>query len=154
MLKFKQMLFKRNKKEKKDTQQGDEQKVVVPSGYCEFDTPEKNPAPKINYDQYQKIEISVGEILSAEKVENADRLLKLDVCFGDHKRQIISGIAEYFENPRSLIGKRVSFVTNLEPRTIRGFKSDGMILAAGGKDGAPFSLLEVNKDVEPGTKIS
>lgn len=98
---------------------------------------------KISIDEFKKAEIRVGEILSAVKVENTDKLLQLKVSFGDEERQIISGIAEYFPDPGALIGKRVAFATNLEPRIIRGLESQGMILGASAEDGS-FSLLEAS----------
>lgn len=113
---------------------------------------------KISIDEFKKGEIRIGEIRSAEKVENADKLLRLEVFFGpssetgkDETRQIVSGISAYFPDPQTLVGKQCAFATNLEPRTIRGLVSDGMILAASTEDGA-FSLLET-RGVPPGTKI-
>lgn len=98
---------------------------------------------RISIDDFKKVEIRVGEVLAAEKVEGADKLLKLRVHFGDEERQVISGIAEFFPNPGELVGKRCAFVTNLEPRTIRGFESQAMILATGGGD--PSTELGVNE---------
>ena len=100
------------------------------------DTPEK-----ISIDDFKKVEIRVGEIRSAEKIEGADKLLRLVVNFGDEERQVVSGIAEFFPDPQALVGKHCPFVTNLAYRTIRGFESQAMILATGG-DTAPFSLFD------------
>lgn len=108
--------------------------------------------PKISIDDLHKVEISVGEIKTAEKVENADRLLRLTVDFGGEVRQIVSGIAEYFA-PESLIGKKCPFVTNLQPRMIKGLESNGMILAAKDDEGN-FSLLDVDSKIKAGTKLS
>lgn len=83
----------------------------------------------ITIDDFQKVEITVGEVLTAEKVPDTDKLLRLVVDFGQEKRQVISGIAEYFPDPGALVGKRCPFVTNLEPRVIRGLESQAMILA-------------------------
>lgn len=110
--------------------------------------------PKINYDQFKSVEMRVGEIKSVEKVEDADRLLKLEVFFGDETRQIVSGISEYYPDPEVLVGKKVPFVTNLEPRKIRGVESNGMILAALDKEENQFSLLEVDSKIPAGTHIS
>lgn len=112
---------------------------------------DSNGADKISIDEFKKIEISIGEILSAEKVEGADRLLRLSVSFGEETRQIVSGIAAYYPDPSTLVGIRCAFATNLEPRVIRGIESNGMILAASTEDGA-FSLLKA-EGVPPGTKI-
>jgi len=107
----------------------------------------------INIDDFKKVEIKIGEILSAEKVDNTDKLLNLSVSFGEETpRQIISGIAMYFPEISALIGKKCAFATNLEPRTIRGMESNGMILAVSTKDGK-FSLLETNGDIPAGEMI-
>lgn len=104
----------------------------------------------VNIDDFAKIEIRIGKVLSAEKVENADKLLKLGVDFGSEKRQIVSGIAESY-NPEDLIGKEYPFLFNLEPRTIRGVESQGMIMAA--EDNGIIALLTPDKEVTPGSKI-
>jgi methionine--tRNA ligase beta chain len=107
--------------------------------------------PKISYDDFSKIEIKVGKILSAEKVANADKLLRLTVDFGEEKpRQVVSGIAETFKDPSSLAGVFAIFVTNLEPRTIKGLESQAMILATGEKDN--IVLFRPDKEVLPGQK--
>lgn len=108
----------------------------------------------INYDYFAKLILRVGEIKKVEIVSDADKLLKLIVDFGEEEpRQIISGIREYFENPAILEGVKCAFVTNLEPRVIRGLESRGMILAAHDPEGH-FSLLTVSKDIPAGTKIN
>lgn len=104
----------------------------------------------ITIDDFSKIEIRIGEIIEAEKVEDADKLLKLVVAFGDEKRQIVSGIAEYF-NADEVIGKKCPFVTNLEPRSIRGIESQGMIL--GVKSDDDFALLNPSTDMPSGLKV-
>jgi len=107
---------------------------------------------KISYDDFQKVEIKVGQILTVEKIPETNKLLKLMVEFGEEKpRQIVSGIALYFPDPDVLIGKKCLFVTNLEPRVIRGEESNGMILARSTEDGK-FSLLEPNSVIPIGTK--
>ncbi len=107
---------------------------------------------KINFDEFSKVEMRVGEIIKAEKMENADRLLKLSVDFGGEVRQIISGIAEYYE-PENLIGLKCPFVTNLEPKIIKGEESNGMILAARDNEGH-LSVLNVDQVIERGTRLS
>ena len=107
----------------------------------------------ISIDKFKETEIRVGQILEVEKVPNTDKLLKLKVDLGEAMpRQIISGIALYFPDPQILIGKKVPFVTNLEPRVIRGLESQGMILAASADSGV-FSLLEVNSGISNGTRV-
>jgi len=107
---------------------------------------------KINIEDFKKIEIMVGKILSVEKVPDTDKLLKLEVDLAEEKpRQIISGISLYFPDISILVEKKCMFVANLEPRTIRGFESNGMILAVSTDDGK-FSLLEPNDQIPVGTK--
>lgn len=106
----------------------------------------------ISIDDFKKIEIKIGEILSAEKVLDADKLLKLSVNFGEEMpRQIISGISMYYENPSDLVGKKCAFATNLEPRVIKGLESQGMILAVSGDNF--FSLLSTDQSVLPGSTV-
>jgi methionyl-tRNA synthetase len=158
--------------------------------------------PKISYDDFAKVEIRAGKIIHAEKIADADKLLKLMVDFGEFEapastelapmagdasaasdkkvasaaadddgpnvcplpplptpkyRQIVSGIAAYFPDPAVLAGKTCMFVTNLEPRTIRGYESNGMLFAVSTLEGA-FSLLEPSPidptkgKIPPGTR--
>ncbi len=108
---------------------------------------------KISVGKFSEIEMTVGEIIEAECVPDTDRLLNLKVDLGEKiSRQIISGIATFFESPQDLIGKKCVFVTNLAPRTIRGLESNGMILAAHTEDGS-FSLVIPEKNIVVGTRI-
>lgn len=108
----------------------------------------------ITIDDFKKLEIKIGLILSAEKVEGADKLIKLSVEMGEENpRQIISGISEYFPEPQDLVGKKCAFAANLEPRMIRGFESQGMILAVSSADPKFFSLLETSSDVTAGSVV-
>lgn len=114
-----------------------------------------NPESKISYDEFKKVEVKVGKILSAEKIPDTDKLLKLSVDFGiagegRDVRQIISGIASYFPDPAVLTGRKSMFVTNLEPRVIKGYESNGMLFALSTEDGK-FSLLEPDDDIPEGT---
>lgn len=105
----------------------------------------------INIEDFKKINIVVGKILSAEKVPETDKLLKLSVDLGEEfPRQIVSGISLYFPDCSLLVGKKCMFVANLEPRVIRGLESQGMIMAVSTEDGK-FSLLEPSGDIPPGT---
>ena len=130
-----------------------------------------NSVPKISFEDFKKVEVTVGKILTVEKVPDTDKLLKLQVDFGVTPvsvastdspepsmenvardiRQIVSGIAPYFSDIQVLIGRKCMFVTNLEPRVIRGLESNGMLFAVSTEDGK-FSLLEPSEDVPPGTK--
>lgn len=112
----------------------------------------------LSYDDFAKLEIKIGTILSVEVVEGADKLLRLSVDVGERDvegsvapRQIISGIRTYFEDPQVLVGRQCPFLTNLEPRTIRGFESQGMILAASTDDS--FALLHPHVTLVPGAKV-
>ncbi len=106
----------------------------------------------ITYDDFAKLEIKLGTIKTVEIVEGADKLLRLEVDFGESEfRQILSGIREYFEDEQSLVGKQCPFITNLAPRTIRGLESNGMILAASADSG--LALLHPNIDLPTGTKV-
>ncbi len=154
----------------------------------------------ISYEEFKKVEIRAGKILSAEKVPDTDKLLKLSVDFGEFEevpttgqeiklpqsveelfvktedstlsqdvskqsvakeqlqkvskpRNIVSGIAIHFPDPAVLVGKTCMFVTNLEPRMIRGLESNGMLFAVSTKEGG-FSLLEPNGTIPPGTLAS
>jgi methionyl-tRNA synthetase len=107
---------------------------------------------RITIDQFHQLEIKIGEIISAEKVVDSDKLLRLEVNFNEEKpRQIVSGIAPYFSEPSMLIGKKCAFATNLEPRTIRGLESNGMILAV--SDDNSFSLLETQPNTTIGLQV-
>jgi len=106
----------------------------------------------INIEDFSKLDIKIGEILSAEKILETDKLLRLEVEVGEEKpRQIVSGIAEYFPNPEDLIGKQAPFLLNLEPRILKGYESQGMILAVDGEK--EFSLLNPDKKVPNGSSI-
>jgi len=86
---------------------------------------------RITYDHFAELRIVIGTITAVEIVEGADKLLKLSVEVGEEApRQILSGIREYFADPQILVGQQCPFLINLAPRTIRGFESQGMILAA------------------------
>lgn len=106
----------------------------------------------IEYEDFKKVHIQVGEIISAESVEGSEKLLKLQVKFGEEERQILSGIAKHIM-PETLVGKKIPFVTNLKPRSMMGLLSDGMILAAI-DDEQNFSLLEVDSKIASGTHVS
>lgn len=102
-------------------------------------------------DDFQKIEIRVGTVLSVEVVEGADKLYKLSVDFGEEKpRQILSGIREYTQ-AEEILGKQFPFVTNLAPRMLRGYESQGMILA--GSDDNGLALFNPSKPLANGTRL-
>jgi methionyl-tRNA synthetase len=100
-------------------------------------------SPTIAIDDFVKVDLRVAQILVAERVPKADKLLRLEVDLGYEKRQILAGIAQYYE-PEKLIGRKIVIVANLAPRKMRGLESNGMLLAASLPDGAPVlaSFLE------------
>jgi len=103
-------------------------------------TPDPPAAPQqpaqITIDDFVKVELRVAQILVAERVPKADKLLRLEVDLGYEKRQILAGIAQHYE-PEKLIGRKIVIVANLAPRKMRGLESNGMLLAASLDDGAP-----------------
>ena len=103
----------------------------------------------ISFDDFKKIEIRIGKIISAEKVMGSKKLLKLEVDFNTEKRQILSGIAQFYQ-PENLIGKLCPFVFNLAPRILMGIESQGMMLCA--DDGGPV-LLHPEKEIKTGSVI-
>ena len=117
-----------------------EEEVEVIKGLMTSSVPEqpteevKADKPEIVYDDFMKLDLRVAEVVHAEKMKNADKLLKLQVDLGHSKRQIISGIAKYYD-PSELVGKKVICVTNLKPVKLRGELSEGMILSGEGPDG-------------------
>lgn len=105
----------------------------------------------ITFDDFKKVEIRIGRIVSAEKIPEGDKLLKLSVDFGTEQRQIMSGIAEYFPDPSVLVGRQTPFVINLETRVLRGHESQGMILATDGAEG--IVLLHPASEVPNGSLV-
>ncbi len=106
----------------------------------------------ISYNDFSQLDIAIGEIVSAERVPETDKLIKLMVNVGESApRQIVSGIAQHTE-PEALIGRKFPFIINLEPRVIRGLESNGMILAVSNEAGE-FSFIEPTSDITPGSRI-
>ena len=105
----------------------------------------------INIEDFIKVEIRIGKILSAERVEGSDKLLKLMVDLGEASpRQILSGIARAVPEPASIVGQLVPIASNLAPRMMMGMESQGMMLCA--DDGKPV-LLHPAEEVRPGSLI-
>jgi len=124
---------------------------------------QKKPAPEakpvatgkkeIDFDHFDKVEIKVAEILAVEKVQHADKLLKFQLDLGQgEKRQILSGIAEYYPHFEELVGRKVLAVTNLKPRKIRGEISNGMLLSSEDEAGK-VQLALVGAEHENGALI-
>lgn len=103
----------------------------------------------IRYDDFKKIDLRVAKILSAERVEGSEKLLKLQVTIGTEERQIVAGIGKAYA-PEELIGREIVIVANVEPRMLMGLESQGMLLAS--DDGMPV-LLAPDREVPPGSEI-
>jgi methionyl-tRNA synthetase len=106
----------------------------------------------ITYDDFAKVELKVAVVLSAERVEKADQLLKLSLDAGDPApRPIVAGIAQAYPDPQALVGQRIVVVANLAPRALRGITSQGMLLAAG--EPPNLTVVTVGDSIAPGTKV-
>ena len=101
-------------------------------------------------DEFKKVELRVGKVLEAERVEGSEKLVKMKVDIGTEQRQILAGIGKTYA-PESLVGKEIIVVGNLEPRMMMGLESQGMLLAANGSDGPV--ILAPEKEVSPGASI-
>ena len=104
----------------------------------------------ISFDEFQKMDLRIGKIKTAERIEGSDRLIKLRVDVGNESRQIVAGISESY-SVVDLINKNIVVLMNLEPKILKGVKSDGMLLAAD-VDGSPV-LLTTERDVPSGIRI-
>jgi methionyl-tRNA synthetase len=109
-------------------------------------------APTITIDDFAKIELRVAQILVAERIPKADKLLRLEVDLGHEKRQILSGIAEWY-TPEDLIGRRIVVITNLAPRKMRGLESHGMLLAASEGEGGKPVLATFGEEIALGSRL-
>ena len=113
-------------------------------------TPTTPASSLLDITDFAKVDLRVAEIVSAERVEGADKLLKLQVNLGNESRQIVAGIAKHYA-PEDLVGKRIVVVANLKPAKLRGIESQGMLLAA--SDETTVSILTPLKDVAIGSKV-
>jgi methionyl-tRNA synthetase len=104
----------------------------------------------ISFDDFKKVELKTAVITASERVEGSDKLVKLAIDLGSEQRQLVAGIGKHYETAQ-LIGKQIVIVANLEPRTLMGLESQGMLLAADSPDG-PI-LLITDKPAPPGTLI-
>jgi methionyl-tRNA synthetase len=110
------------------------------------------PPGVIHYDDFAKVELKVAQILKAERIEKADKLLKLTVDVGEPSpRTIVAGIALAYPDPAPLVGKRIVVVANLAPKPLRGIESHGMLLAAG--EAPSLQLVTVGEGIAPGTRV-
>ena len=113
--------------------------------------PEVEKKPEITIDDFDKIQIQVGEVIKCEPVKKAKKLLVSQIKIGAETRQIVSGIAKYYK-PEEMVGKKVAVITNLKPCKLCGVESQGMILAAGDDEGN-LSVVTVDKDIISGSEI-
>mgnify|MGYP002679713700 FL=1 len=121
------------------------------AGAADEEYPQVEAKPEITFDDFEKIQIQVGEVLKCEPVKKAKKLLCSQIRIGAEVRQIVSGISKYYK-PEEMVGKKVAVVTNLAPRTICGVESQGMILAAM-DDKDNLSVMTVDKDIVSGSEI-
>ncbi len=114
---------------------------------------EPSTSSTITIDDFAKVDLRVAQIVVAERIPKADKLLRLEVDLGTERRQILAGIAEYYA-PEELIGKRIAIIANLAPRKMRGLESHGMLLAASGEDHSSKPVLATFSDEVPlGSRI-
>jgi len=111
---------------------------------------EEDKANIISYDEFKKIDLRVGKVISAEEVSGADKLLKLGINLGEETRTIVAGVKKHY-SVEEILGKKIAIVCNLQPVKLRGIESQGMLLAAVTKDNVV--LLTVDKDITEGSKI-
>lgn len=108
--------------------------------------------PEVTYDDFAKLDLRVAEVIACEKVEKADKLLKLTLKVGEEERTVVSGIALHF-TPEEVVGKQVLLLANLAPRKMRGIESQGMILMAEDADGK-LVFMSPSNNVAPGSSVS
>jgi len=107
----------------------------------------------VKFSEWQKLDLRTGKILSVENIEGADKLYKLEIDLGKEKRTLVAGLKPYYK-PEEIIGKSCIVFTNLEPKTLKGIESQGMVLAAVSEDESKVRLLQPDEDIELGSKIS
>ena len=113
---------------------------------------DQDGAGLITIEDFDKVQLKVAKVLTCERVEGADKLLKMTMSLGGGEtRQVVSGIAKHY-SPEEMIGKKVVLVSNLKPAVLRGIESQGMILAA--SKGKKLSLVTIDGDLPEGTAIS
>jgi len=105
----------------------------------------------INFEDFDKIDLRLAKIISAEKIDDSDKLLRIQVAIGEEQKQIIAGIGKFY-SPEELNGKTLVVVANLEPRMMMGLESQAMILAV--KDENGLSLIVPEKEMPSGLKLS
>ena len=108
--------------------------------------------PTISFAELDRIDVRVGTIISVDDIAGSDKLLKLTVDFGDHRRSILAGMKHERENPREIEGQQALFVVNLEPKKMMGEVSEGMLFDIGYADGVKPALAVPESEVPNGTR--
>lgn len=103
-------------------------------------------------DEFQQIDLRVAKVLAAERLAGSEKLIKLKISLGGEERQLVAGVGKVYE-PENLVGREIVVVANMEPRTLLGEESKGMLLAAHGEDGAPI-ILTVEREVPSGSRVT
>ena len=106
----------------------------------------------INFSDWEKLDLRVGQIIEIEDIENADKLYKLSIDIGSETRTVCAGIKQYYSKD-DLKGKKIIFLTNLAPRKMKGITSEGMILAAVNEDESEVVLISPESEIEVGSKV-
>jgi len=107
----------------------------------------------ISFNDWQKLDLRVAEILEVEEIEGAEKLYKLKIDLGTETRTLVAGIKEHYTK-QELEGKRIIVLTNLQPKTIKGIESKGMLLAAVNDDKSEIKLLQPDGVIELGSRVS
>ena len=126
--------------------------VAMDSAVAGVETKEEEAKPEVAYDDFAKLDLRVATVIACEKVEKADKLLKLTLQVGTEERTVVSGIALHFQ-PEEVVGKQVLLLANLAPRKMRGIESQGMILMAEDADGK-LVFMSPSNSVAPGSSVS
>jgi methionyl-tRNA synthetase len=124
--------------------------TLSPLGRGQGEGPKGEGSGKIPITDFQKVELRVAEVLTAERVPKSKKLLKLTIRVGEETRTLVAGVAEHYE-PGDLVGRKVVIVANLQPATLMGVESNGMVLAA--EHDGTLSLLTLDKDLPSGAKV-
>ncbi len=120
-------------------------------GTTPSDSPEPTTPVEVTFEDFQKIDLRVGRVVFAEPVPKSEKLLRMEVDFGDFKRQILAGVAKTFPFAVGLVGRQFLFAVNLAPRKMMGFESHGMLLAIG-DDPASLTLIRPDQEVPNGSR--
>lgn len=119
-------------------------------GSVSSDAASKEAKPLIDYDTFGQVELRVAQVLACERIPKADKLLRLEIAIGEEKRQLVAGVAQYYE-PEQLVGKKIAVVANLKPARLRGVESQGMLLAASAGD--RLEVITLPEDMPSGARI-